>query len=172
MTQITFKGTPISTVDELPREGDIAPDFKLAKTDLSDLTLKDSAGKRVVLNIFLSLDTEVCANSVRRFNDLAADLPNTVALCVSMDLPFAQARFFKAEGIHDAVAVSDFRTGDFGLDYGVRIAEGPLRGLLARAVVIINEAGKVIYRELVPEMTHEPDYEAALKAMTREPAAT
>lgn len=165
MAQLTFKGKPVSTVDEPPREGDIAPDFTLAKTDLSDITLKELAGKRVVLNIFPSLDTEVCAMSVRRFNALASKLDNAVVLCASMDLPFAQARFCGAEGLQDVVPVSDFRTGAFGLDYGVRITDGPLRGLLARAVVIIDEAGKVIYRELVPELTHEPDYDAALKAL-------
>ncbi|MEJ2689871.1 MAG: thiol peroxidase [Deltaproteobacteria bacterium] len=165
MAQLTFKGNPVSIVGELPREGDVAPDFMLTKTDLSEITLKDLAGKRVILNIFLSLDTEVCAMSVRRFNAMASNLSNAVVLCVSMDLPFAQARFCGAEGLQNVVPVSDFRTGDFGLNYGVRITEGPLRGLLARAVVIINEEGKVTYRELVPELTHEPDYDAALKAL-------
>lgn len=166
MAQLTFKGSPVTTVGELPQAGDIAPDFTLTRTDLSEITLKDLAGKRVVLNIFLSLDTEVCAMSVRRFNAVASKLENAVVLCVSMDLPFAQARFCGAEGLQDVIPVSDFRTGAFGRDYGVRIADGLLRGLLARAVVVINEDGAVIYQELVSELTHEPDYDAALKALT------
>jgi thioredoxin-dependent peroxiredoxin len=165
MAQLTFKGNPVATVDEPPREGDIAPDFTLAMADLSDFTLQELAGKRVVLNVFPTLEIEVWAMSVRRFDPLAKNLDKAVVLYVSMDLPFAQARFCGEEELQGVVMVSDFRTGDFGLDYGVRIAEGPLRGLLARAVVIIDEAGKVIYTELVPELTQEPDYDAALKAL-------
>ena len=166
MAEIAFEDNPTSTIGELPAEGAIAPGFKLTRTDLTDLTLKDLTGKRVVLNIFPSLDTPICAMSVRRFNALATKLNNTIVLCVSMDLPFAQARFCGAEGLDRVEPVSDFRTGKFGRDYGVRIEEGPLRGLLARAVVIINEAGKVIYRELVPDIGQEPDYQAALQLLS------
>jgi thiol peroxidase len=165
MAQITFKGTPIITQGDLPKVGRPAPDFTLTKTDLSDVTLSDFKGKRVVLNIFPSVDTPVCATSVRRFNQEASKLENCVVLCVSRDLPFAHARFCGAEGLNEVVSVSDFRTGSFGERYGVTIAEGPLKGLLSRAVVIVDEKGTVAYTQQVPEIAEEPDYTAALAAL-------
>lgn len=164
MAQITFKGTPIKTCGELPSKNSPAPDFSLVKQDLSEAELSHYKGKRLVLNIFPSIDTGVCAVSVRKFNEKAAALKNTVVLCISMDLPFAQSRFCGAEGIKDVVTVSAFRSS-FGEHYGVTIAEGPLAGLLSRAVVIINESGKVIYTEQVPEIAQEPDYDAALAVL-------
>lgn len=164
MAQITFKGTPIQTCGELPAKNSLAPDFTLVKQDLSDAGLSDYKGRRLVLNIFPSIDTGVCATSVRKFNEKAAALENTVVLCVSMDLPFAQSRFCGAEGIKNVVTASAFRSS-FGDHYGVTIAEGLLAGLLARAVVVINESGKVIYTEQVPEIAQEPDYDAALAAL-------
>jgi thiol peroxidase len=164
MAQITFKGGPIKTYGDLPVKNSIAPDFTLVKQDLSDTTLADYKGKQLVLNIFPSLDTGVCAMSVRKFNEKAAALKNTVVLCISMDLPFAQSRFCGAEGIKNVVTASAFRSA-FGEHYGVTIADGPLAGLLSRAVVVINESGKVIYTEQVPEIAQEPDYEAALAVL-------
>ena len=165
MAKIHLKGESLSTCGNLPAAGTDAPDFRLTKTDLSEITLKDLKGKRVVLNIFPSIDTAVCAASVRRFNAEASQLENTVVVCVSMDLPFAHERFCGAEGLNDVVSVSDFRTGAFGKDYGVKIDDGPLAGLLSRAVVLVDEDGKVIYTEQVPEITQEPDYEAALAVL-------
>ena len=165
MAQITLKGNPINTIGELPKTGSQAPDFKLTKTDLSDISLKDYAGKRIVLNIFPSLDTDVCANSVRRFNSEAGKLDNTVVLDVSKDLPFAHNRFCAAEGLENVVSTTELRNDVFGNDYGVRIVDGPLTGLLSRAVVIIDENGKVVYTEQVPEIAQEPDYEAALNSL-------
>lgn len=164
MAQITFKGSPIQTCGELPSKGTSAPDFTLVKQDLSETVLADYKGKKLVLNIFPSIDTGVCATSVRQFNEKAAALQNAVVLCVSMDLPFAQARFCGAEGIKNVVTASAFRSA-FGEHYGVTIASGPLAGLLSRAVVVVNEAGKVIYTEQVPEIAQEPDYAAALAAL-------
>ena len=164
MAQITFKGAPIKTCGELPAKNSRAPDFTLVKQDLSDAELSAYKGKRLILNIFPSIDTGVCAVSVRKFNEKAAALTNTVVLCVSMDLPFAQGRFCGAEGIKNVVTASAFRSS-FGEHYGVTIAEGPLAGLLSRAVVIINEAGQVIYTEQVPEIAQEPNYDAALAAL-------
>ena len=165
MTEITLKGTPIHTCGTLPPVGSPAADFILTKTDLADVSLKDFAGKRMVLNIFPSIDTPVCAMSVRRFNADAAGLKNKVVLCVSADLPFAHSRFCAAEGLQNVITVSELRGRRFGEDYGVRIIDGPLAGLLSRAVVIIDEQGKIIYTEQVPEITQEPDYSAALKAL-------
>lgn len=164
MAQITFKDSPVKTVGELPAKETAAPDFSLVKNDLSEITLADCKGKKVVLNIFPSIDTGVCAASVRVFNSQAARLENTVVLCVSMDLPFAHARFCGAEGIDNVENASAFRS-DFGEVYGVTIADGPLAGLLSRAVVVIDENGKVIYTEQVPEIAQEPDYDAALAAL-------
>ncbi|MEI7850578.1 MAG: thiol peroxidase [Kiritimatiellales bacterium] len=164
MAQITFKGTPIRTIGELPAKGSSATDFALVKQDLSETVLSDYKGKRLVLNIFPSIDTGVCATSVRKFNEKAAALKNTVILCVSMDLPFAQSRFCGAEGIKNVVTTSAFRSA-FGDHYGVTIAEGPLAGLLSRAIVVISENGKVLYTEQVPEIAQEPDYDAALAAL-------
>lgn len=164
MAQITFKGSPVSTIGELPAAGSVAPDFKLVKQDLSDAVLADYKGKKLVLNIFPSIDTGVCALSVKAFNEKAAGLENTAVLCVSADLPFAQARFCGAEGIENVETASTFR-GTFGEDYGVTIADGPLAGLLSRAVVVIDETGGVIYTEQVPEIAQEPDYGDALNAL-------
>ena len=162
----TFKGTPIRLEGHFPQAGETAPDFFLTKNDLSDFSLKDGEGEYLILNIFPSLDTGVCATTVRRFNQMAASLPGAMVLCISKDLPFAQNRFCVSEGIDHTILLSDFRyTSRFGKDYGVLITSGPMRGLLARAVVIIDPKGKVIYSELVSEMTLEPNYEAALKAV-------
>ena len=162
MAQITLKGNPINTGGELPKTGMAAPDFVLTKTDLSDISLKDFAGKKIVLNIFPSVDTPVCAMSVRKFNSEIDKVENAVAICASADLPFAHARFCGAEGIESAISVSEMRNLDFGDAYGVRIVDGPLSGLLARAVVVIDENGKVIYTQQVPEIAEEPDYDKAL----------
>lgn len=164
MAKITLKGTPINTIGELPARGSAAPDFTLVKQDLSETILADYKGQRLILNIFPSIDTGVCAASVRRFNEEAAGLDNVTVLCVSMDLPFALDRFCGAEGIENVVPASAFRAA-FGDHYGVLIADGPLAGLLSRAVVVINEDGKVIYTEQVPEITQEPDYAAALNPL-------
>lgn len=165
MADITLKGNPVSTVSELPAVGTAAPSFTLVKKDLSEANLADFDGKKVILNIFPSLDTPVCAASVRRFNLEASSLPDTVVLCISADLPFAHKRFCEVEGIENVVSLSVFRSPEFGTDYGVTMVDGPLRGILARAIVIIDGDAKVIYTEMVPEITQEPDYEAALKAM-------
>ncbi len=165
MAQITFKGNPIRTAGTLPKIGSTAPDFKVVKTDLSAASLADFKGKKVVLNIFPSLDTSVCAMSVRRFNVEAANLNNTVVLCISKDLPFAQQRFCAAEGIKNVITGSEYRDSSFSDAYGVRIVDGPLAGLFSRAVVMIDENGKVVYTEQVPEIAQEPDYDKALAAL-------
>jgi thioredoxin-dependent peroxiredoxin len=165
MASITLGGKPINTIGTLPVKGAKAPDFKLTKTDLSDLTLAELAGKRIVLNIFPSLDTGVCASSVKKFNAAASGLKNTVVVCASRDLPFAHKRFCAAEGLADVISASELRDSHFGKDYGVRIIDGTFSGLLARAVVVLDEAGKVVYSEQVPEIAQEPDYEAALKVL-------
>ena len=165
MAQITLKGNPINTIGNLPEAGAKAPEFVLVKNDLSETSLSDYKGKKVILNIFPSLDTATCAASVRRFNQEASNLENTVVLCVSKDLPFAQARFCGAEGLEDVHTVSDFRSGKFGKDYGVEIIDGPLAALESRAIVIVDEDGKVIYNEQVPEIVDEPDYDKALAAL-------
>lgn len=165
MAKITLKSKPINTIGNLPETGSQAPDFKLTKTDLSDISIKDHSGKRIILNIFPSLDTEVCANSVRHFNVAAEKLNNTVVLCVSRDLPFAHKRFCTTEGLENVISASEMRDTRFGEDYGVRIINGPLAGLFARAIVIIDETGKIIYTEQVPEITQEPDYKTALNTL-------
>ena len=167
MAKVTLKGNEIHTNGELPKVGTEAPDFKGVKSDLSELSLSDLKGKKVVINVFPSLDTSVCAASVRRFNKEAASHPDTVVLAVSKDLPFAHARFCTTEGIKNVIALSDFRSSDFGENYGVLMEEGPLYGLLARAVVVINPEGKIIYTELVPEIGTEPNYEGVLKALKK-----
>lgn len=164
MAKLTFKGNPISTVGNLPAVGSNAPAFTLVGIDLQETKLQDLAGQRVVLNIFPSVDTAVCATSVRKFNERAAKLSGTVVLCVSKDLPFAHKRFCGAEGIDKVRSLSSFRGPDFGKDYGVTMADGPLAGLFARAVVVIDGKGKVVHSQLVPEIAQEPDYEAALAA--------
>ncbi len=165
MAKITLKGNPINTCGELPSVGSKAHDFVLTKTDLSDVSLGDLKGKRVILNIFPSIDTDVCAASVRHFNTEANALENTVVLCVSLDLPFAHARFCGAEGLDNIESVSELRNHDFGEQYGVRIIDGPLAGLFSRAVVVLDENGVVTYTEQVPEIAQEPDYEAVLNAV-------
>lgn len=165
MATITFKGNPINTSGNLPEVGQQAPDFTLVKNDLTTSKLSDYQGQKVVLNIFPSIDTGVCATSVRKFNEEAARLTNTQVLCVSKDLPFAQARFCGAEGIDRVENLSDFRTGSFGKDFGVEITEGPLAGLHARAVVVLDENGKVTYTELVPEIGQEPNYQSAINSL-------
>ena len=165
MAEIKLKGKTVSTNGELPRIGEDAPNFILTKTDLSDITLKDVSGKKVVLNIFPSIDTEVCATSVRKFNEKIANHESAIVICVSRDLPFAHGRFCGAEGIENVISVSELRNLEFGKNYGVRITDGPLAGLLARSVVVLNESGKVIYSQLVGEITEEPDYEKALAAL-------
>lgn len=162
MATVTLKGNEIHTNGSLPAVGVEAPDFKGVKSDLSEISLKDLRGKRVVLNVFPSLDTAVCAASVRRFNKEAASLPNTIVLAISKDLPFAQGRFCTTEGIDKVVPVSTFRCSCFEDNYGMLITDGPLKGLLARGVIVVDESGKVVYEELVPEITTEPNYEAAL----------
>jgi thiol peroxidase len=167
MAQVAFKGNPVNTAGALPAVGTKAPAFTLAGKDLSDVKLVDFAGKKVVLNIFPSIDTPVCAASVRRFNAEASALGDTVVLCISADLPFAHGRFCTVEGLEKVVPLSVFRSPEFGKDYGVVIAEGPLRGLLSRAIVIVGPAGQVVYTEHVAEITKEPDYEAALRALAK-----
>jgi thiol peroxidase len=162
MANIPLKGNAIQTRGDLPAKGSKAPDFELVKTDLSKATLKDFAGSRLVLNIFPSLDTGTCAASVRRFNKEAAELKNTKVLCISRDLPFAQARFCGAEGLNNVVTLSDFATQQFGKDYKVEITTGPLAHLLSRAVVVLDENHQVIYTQQVPEIVDEPDYEPVL----------
>lgn len=165
MATITLKGAPIHTCGDLPAIGATAPGFTLTGADLADVSLAAFAGKKIVLNIFPSLDTAVCAMSVRRFNAEAAGRKDAVVLCVSRDLPFAHKRFCAAEGLDKVVTLSEMRRHEFGEDYGVRIVDGPLAGLLSRAVVIIGADGKVAYTQQVPEIAQEPDYEAALQAL-------
>lgn len=164
MAQITLGGNPVQTVGELPAVGSPAPSFTLAKNDFSALSNADLEGKRVVLNIFPSLDTAACAATVRKFNELAAGLANTTVVCVSADLPFAMGRFCAAEGIENVITASAFRS-DFGTAYGVTMADGKLAGLLARSVVVLDEHGTVVYTELVPVIAQEPDYDAAVAAL-------
>ncbi|PIE58981.1 MAG: lipid hydroperoxide peroxidase [Desulfobulbus propionicus] len=165
MAQITLKGTAIETSGTLPGKGDTAPEFTLVQNDLSEATLAAYAGKRVVINIFPSIDTPVCAASVRKFNEVASQKDNTVVLCVSADLPFAHQRFCETDGLENVVPLSVFRSPAFGQDYGVTITTGPLAGLLSRAIVIVDTDGKVIYTQQVPEITEEPDYDAAIAAL-------
>ena len=165
MAQITLKGNAIQTIGELPAKGTKAPDFELIKNDLSKVSLKDFAGNRLVLNIFPSLDTGTCAASVRQFNKLAAGLKNTKVLCISRDLPFAQARFCGTEGIENAITLSDFASGQFGKDYHLLISTGPLANLLSRSVVVLDENHTVIYTQQVPEIVDEPNYDAALASL-------
>lgn len=165
MAKITLKGQLINTVGNLPKIDSNAPDFLLTKTDLTDVSLKDFKGKKLILNIFPSLDTDVCATSVRRFNSYTASLNNTLVLCISMDLPFAHKRFCTAEGINNVISLSELRARSFGEKYGVRIIDGPLAGLFSRAIVIIDEKGKIIYTQQVTEIAKEPDYDAALNAL-------
>ncbi|WP_435414773.1 thiol peroxidase [Polaribacter aestuariivivens] len=165
MADITLKGNAIQTIGNLPKIGESAPDFKLTTVELGHKSLTDFSGKNIILNIFPSVDTGTCATSVREFNKKASALENTVVLCISKDLPFAQARFCGAEGIENVEMLSDFATGNFGKAYQLEIKNGPLAHLLSRAVIIVDTNGKVIYTEQVPEIVDEPNYEKALKAL-------
>jgi thiol peroxidase len=164
MAQTALGGNPVHTVGDLPTVGAPSPSFTLTKGDLSNLSPADLAGKRVVLNIFPSIDTPTCAASTRRFNELASGLDNTVVVCVAADLPFAMSRFCGAEGLANVVVASTFRS-DFGDTYGVKLADGVLAGLMARAVVVLDEQGNVTHSQLVPEIAQEPDYDAAVAAL-------
>jgi thiol peroxidase len=163
MTKITLKGNTVNTGGELPPVGSMAKDFKLVATDLSVKTMDDFKGNKLVLNIFPSIETGTCAASVRNFNKRAADLDNTTVLCISRDLPFAQARFCGAEGIENVVMLSDFDTGQFARDYGLNLIDGPMKGLNSRCIVIIDEEGKVTYTQQVAKISEEPDYDHAMK---------
>ena len=162
MKTITIGGNTVKLAGELPEVGQKAPVFEAVKGDLSVASLSDYGGKRIVLNIFPSLDTQVCAASVRRFNKEAASLKNTVVLCISKDLPFAQSRFCTTEGLEGVVALSTFNNKSFDEAYGLLITEGGLKGLYGRAVIVLDENGTILYEELVPELTTEPNYDAAL----------
>jgi len=166
MTQtVHFQSNPVTVAGKIPQKGDVAKPFTLVAKDLSDVSLSSFVGKRKVLNIFPSIDTGVCAASVRKFNQLAGEIDNTVVLCISADLPFAQSRFCGAEGLTHVITLSTLRGGDFKSEYGVAIAEGPLSGLTARAVVVLDGQDNVLYSELVEEITTEPDYESALAVL-------
>lgn len=165
MAQIKLKGMPINTNGMLPANGSKAPNFVLTAGDLTDHMLSQYKGKKVLLNIYPSIDTGVCATSVRKFNAEAAALDNTVVLGISRDLPFALGRFCGAEGIGKVYTLSEMRNRDFGKTYGLEITDGPMAGLLARAVVVIDEQGTVVYTQLVDDIVHEPDYQAALEAL-------
>ena len=167
MAGITLKGNPINTSGDLPAVGSKAPGFTLVAKDLSEATLESFAGKKVVLNIVPSFDTGVCATSVKTFNQKAGEIGETVIANVSMDLPFAQTRFCEAENVEHVTNLSCFRSPEFGSAYGIQLVDGPLQGLLGRAVVVLNENHEVIYNELVPEIAQEPNYDAALNALTQ-----
>ena len=165
MAQTALRGNPVNTSGELPAVGSPAPSYALTKSDLSPLSSDDLAGQNVVLNIFPSIDTPTCAQSVRTFNERAAATENTTIVNVSADLPFAQGRFCGAEGIENAITASTFRTTEFGSDYGTTLIDGPLAGVHARAVVVIGADGNVVHTQLVGEIADEPDYDAALNAL-------
>ncbi|MDD3005205.1 thiol peroxidase [Flavobacterium sp.] len=165
MASITLGGNPINTIGNLPEIGKKSADFTLIKSDLSTATLADYAGKKVVLNIFPSIDTGTCAQSVRTFNEKASKLENTVVLCISRDLPFAQKRFCGAEGLENVINLSDFKSGEFGKNYGLEIIDGPLAGLHSRVVIVLDENGTILHAEQVNEIANEPNYEAALAVL-------
>jgi thiol peroxidase len=165
MATVTLKGSPVQTIGSLPSKGSKAPEFDLIKSDLSKVSLSDYLGNKIVLNIFPSIDTGTCAKSVRKFNKEATELTDTTVLCISKDLPFAQARFCGAEGLENVVMLSDFRDGSFGKAYEVEFSSGPLQALLSRSVIVLDKDGKVVYTEQVPETVDEPDYAAALEAL-------
>ncbi|MES2862581.1 MAG: thiol peroxidase [Bacteroidota bacterium] len=165
MSTVTLGGNPVNTNATLPAVGSAAPQFQLVGNDLSDVSLQDFKGQRVILNIFPSIDTATCATSVRTFNKMANDLENTKVLCISRDLPFAQKRFCGSEGLENVVNLSDFRDGSFGDNYGLTLTDSALKGLHARAIVVVDENGVVSHTELVSEIANEPNYEAALKAL-------
>ncbi|MCF7918753.1 MAG: thiol peroxidase [Candidatus Cloacimonetes bacterium] len=162
MAVISLKGNVVNTYGDLPVLDSQAPGFRLTRNNLSDVGLQEYEGSRIVMNIFPSLDTSVCAASVRRFNALAEKLPGVYVLCISADLPFAQARFCGAEGLEKVETLSDFRSPRFGIDYGIKIKDGPMEGLLARAVIVIEFDGVIGYTQLVPEIVQEPDYDAVM----------
>lgn len=164
MSTITLKGNTVNTTGTLPEVGSPLKDFTLVKDDLSEKSLSDYKGKKIVLNIFPSIDTGICAASARKFNEEASSLDNTIVVNVSKDLPFALKRFCAAEGLNNVENLSDFR-GSFGADYGVTIADSGMKGLLSRAVIVANEEGNIVYTEQVPEIAQEPNYEAALAAL-------
>jgi thiol peroxidase len=164
MATTLLGGNPVHTSGELPAVGSQSPDFSVTKADFSDVGPSDFAGQRLVLNIFPSIDTKVCAMSVRRFNEIASGLDNATVLCISADLPFAMNRFCGAEGLSNVVTASTFR-GDFGTAYGVEMVDGRLKGLLARSVVVLDEQGNVLHSQLVPAISDEPDYDAAIAAL-------
>ena len=168
MAEITFNGDPIQTIGELPKIGSKAPDFTVTKIDLSEISLKNYLGKKIIMSIFPSLDTPTCAAAMIRFNEIANDYPNILILCISADLPFSQKRFCSAEHLENVQPVSVFRHPSFGKEYGVTIANGMLTGLLSRAVIILDEKGKIIYTQQVPEITDEPDYLALIDALQNE----
>jgi len=165
MAKIKLKGNPIHTNGALPQIGMFAKDFTLVKSDLTRVTLEEYKGKNIVMNIFPSIDTGTCASSVRRFNKIAGDTPDTVVLCISRDLPFAQARFCGAEGLNNVITLSDYENGEFGKTYGVEMIDGPLKGLHSRAVVIVNKEGLIAYTEQVDDIVNEPNYDKALEAI-------
>ena len=166
MASITLGGKPSNTIGNLPNVGAEAPNFIAITRDFKSISLDDLKGKKIILNIFPSVDTGICATSVRTFNKRASSLGNTSIVCLSMDLPFAQQRFCGAEGIEQVIVASGFRDGGaFGKDYGVQIIDGGFQGLYARAIVVINELGKVVYTELVPEIGQEPNYDAAISSL-------
>lgn len=165
MAQIKLKGNPVNTAGNLPSKGSQAPEFSLVKSDLGSLSLSELKGKRVILNISPSLDTSVCANAVRKFNKLAAGMSNVIVLAITKDLPFASGRFCSTEGITNVITLSGFRDTAFGNSYGIILTDGPMAGLYARCIVVLDEKGKVIYTELVPEITQEPDYESAIAVL-------
>ena len=165
MAKITLKGNPVNTSGNLPAKGTDAPDFSLVKSDLGTLSLSELKGKKLILDISPSLDTSVCAAAVRKFNQLAAGQTNVMVLAITKDLPFAHNRFCTTEGITNVVTLSGFRDNDFGKNYGIELVDGLLKGLYARSIVVIDETGKVVYTQLVPEIVTEPDYDAALAAL-------
>lgn len=163
MATTMLKGNVINIAGDFIGVGEMAPEFSLVRGNLGSMGLGELRGKNVILNVFPSLDTAVCASSVRKFNKIASEMENTVVLCISKDLPFAQTRFCTTEGLENVIPLSDFRfDSSFGRDYGLLMVDGPLKGLLARSIVVVSPEGKVVYTELVPEIAQEPDYEAAL----------
>ena len=165
MAHITLGGNPVTTAGELPKVGSVAPDFKVTKTDLTDTSLNEFRGKNIVLNIFPSIGTGVCSASVRKFNELAAGMNNTVVVCISRDLPFAHNQFCEAEGIENVIPTSEYKDNGFSDNYHVKMLDGKFEGLLSRSIVVIDAEGKVIYTEQVPEIGQEPDYDKALAAL-------
>lgn len=165
MASVTLRGNPVRVGGELPARGSSAPDFKLTGSDLKDVSLASFAGKRKILNIFPSIDTPICATSTRKFNEKVGSLKDTAVLCISADLPFAMSRFCGAEGLKNVATLSTFRAPEFSRNYGVLLEDGPMAGLCARAVVVLDASNKVLHTELVAEIANEPSYEAALKVL-------